>query len=112
MGTTKLPGSDVVKIYVRKVGNDDNDADRRRISLRLPYGNTLDPLELLDLGLAIDGNEAVFEIGPRWEDVTRTTYYDGPLDDVPGESLAEGLLIQQKALVKFLREKGYKPEFA
>jgi hypothetical protein len=106
----------VVKIYVRKIGGPrtpmdlalaaaafaDADDDARRVSFRLPEsenGPSIDLLDILELGYAIDGNQAMLEV---------RAYRDGDTY----VSMPEALRTKQIALVKLLRDKGFRTEFA
>jgi hypothetical protein len=113
-----------VKIYVRLASDprskrdDDDAAEMRRISFRIPDG--MDALELLDHGLAIDGNQATFTIALTTYGDGETVYEvpfapptgDGRSKDLDGATLTSALANAQKALVAFLRDRGFEPQFA
>jgi hypothetical protein len=94
-----------VKIYVR-LGTDSNE---RVVSFRIPEG--LDPLELLDLGLTLDGNQAAFAVSRVGSDPEKV-WYQSPLVESLNRSLTGALGDAQRELVKYLREKGFTPQFA
>lgn len=91
-----------VRIYTRLGAG--NDSSLRRVSIRIPEG--LDPLELLDLGFAIDGNEAVFDVAYDSNERAFGSLYGWE------PTLNTALASTQKRLVIFLREKGFVPQLA
>lgn len=96
----------VVRIFVRLVeGNGDH---QRQISLRIPDG--IDPIALLNLGFAIDGNQAVATVGPA-DPESGMMGYVGPFQTT-GASLNEALRDTQVELVQYLREHGFEPRFS
>lgn len=96
-----------VKIYVRM--NGDRKEDEREITFRIPEG--VDALELLDLGMAIDGNQAAFSVAPAWG--ADEPCWEGPFTHEGSSStLTAELAAQQRELVKFLRSRGFQPQFA
>jgi hypothetical protein len=100
----------VVKIYVRLTERADKlDADERLISFRIPEG--VDPMELLDEGFAIDGNQAVFTVAEVFDEGTEHPCFDAPFGE-RGETLSRALATAQRELVSYLREHGFQPQFA
>jgi len=103
----------IVKIFVRKRAN-----DARDLSFRIPDG--LDPIDLLDVGCAIDGNSALLSVyavrETRWDDnhaaYDAVAYVGTSLGQQSCATLTEALALEQRTLVAFLRDKGYQPQFA
>jgi hypothetical protein len=90
-----------VVVIRTRLGAADDDSSRE-ISFRIP--DDVDPFELLELGWAIDGNEAAFTVQYDPED----EHFSG----IPygGISLTAALADTQKSLVAWLRERGYTPK--
>ena len=96
----------VVQIFVRLGGSGaDRDDSVREISFRIPEG--IDPIELLEQGFAIDGRNASFTVAC---DENIEVWY-APFD-VIATTMNRALAESQQALVKYLRERGYTPQFA
>jgi plasmid stability protein len=92
----------VVTIYVRLNGDD---RDQRVLTFKIPEG--LDPMDLLDAGFAIDGNQAAGSVHPTADDGDP---FDGPL--ATGRTLVDALRNNQVAAVAFLRDRGFAARFA
>ncbi len=110
METTTRP---TVRIYVRLGAGDDDSS--RNISFRIPEG--LDPMELLDRGIALDGNQALLTVAEvRGQDQYGNQVqpfeaaFASPLG--AGDTFAEALADTQRNLVTLLRERGFEPQFA
>ena len=100
------PDNSVVQVFVRLGGSGaDRDDSVREISFRIPEG--IDPLELLDQGFAIDGRNASFTVAC---DENVDVWY-APFD-VVATTMNRALAESQQALVKYLRERGFTPQFA
>ncbi len=112
--TVPTPTKPVVKIYVRLVDNDEN---RRSVAFRIPEG--IDSLDLLERGFALDGNQAIFTVGPYIDHGplgARSCFSQSITFGLEGgdelyDSLTEALRAAQRSLVKFLREQGFEPQF-
>jgi hypothetical protein len=90
-----------IKVYVRLgAGGDDN---VREVSFRIPEG--INPIDLIDRGIAVDGNQAVFAVA--WNRADEA--FDSPF--AAGPSLLTALAASQRALVAYLRERGFEPQF-
>lgn len=101
----------VVPIYVRRSGD-----LSRTIAFKIPVG--IDPLDILDTGFALDGNQAIFTIawvstGYQETDYEsrEAGYFDTPFGK-QGHTLTDALNVAQRELVAYLRERGFIPEFA
>jgi len=95
-----------VKIYVRL-----GESDRERVvSFRIPDG--IDPLELLERGLALDGNQAAFSVTESDGDPEEGIGFGSPLIERGNRTLTGALGDSQRALVAFLRDRGFEPLFA
>ncbi len=89
-----------VTVYVRKGSRNDS----RTFSFdRL---NEIEDIALLDKGIAIDGNQAMFEIVPD-EDGN----YAGPFVDTGDVTLSEMISEVESNLVEWFEEIGYSVEF-
>jgi hypothetical protein len=94
----------IVKIYVRKGVHD----DQRLVSFRVPDG--LDSMELLDLGYALDGNQAIFTVSSEDGGPEGGIWYSSPIAGM-NRTLTGALSEAQRVLVNYLREKGLTPQF-
>jgi hypothetical protein len=97
-----------VAVYVRLVPGDENGHDGRVLSFKVPAG--IDPIELLDHGFALDGNQAAATVGPTFH-INQEPGYVGPFD-IFGASLTDALARTQRELVEYFRERGFEPRFS
>jgi hypothetical protein len=109
--------SPTIRVFVR-LGNDEHE---RTIAFRIPDG--MDPMDLLDRGATIDGNQAVLSVA--WEpecgpdgaggyvcpdlNVVNNGTWD---EDFFGKSMTRVLGDCQRGVVKFFKERGYTVQFA
>lgn len=96
------PNNKAVRIYTRLGG--DNDENTRRVSFRIT--GDIDPMALLDMGFAIDGNQALFEVAFDREEQA----FESPWGWHP--TLTRALADTQKGIVNLLRENGLEPQLA
>lgn len=107
----------VVKVFVRLGDND----GERTIAFRIP--NEMDPLDLLDRGATIDGNQAVLSVvwDGEWGPNSDGGYVCPDLnqanigvwtDEFSGKSMNRVLGDCQRGLVRFFKERGYRVQFA
>jgi hypothetical protein len=92
----------IVTIYVRMTP--DRDENKRVISFKIPEG--VDTSELHEHGLAVDGNQAIATVSPDGNGS-----FHGPISNSLASSLSAALLNDQKELVAFLREGGFRVQF-
>jgi len=99
-----------VKVYTR-LGDDERE---RTIAFKIPSG--MDPMDLLERGATIDGNQAVLTVALDYPAYQPNPEYTCPdLNDgqnYTGMSMTRVLGDCQRGLVKFFRERGYTVEFA
>ena len=111
-----------VKVYVR-LGDDEHE---RTIAFRIPDG--MDPIDLLERGATIDGNQAILTV--EWVDAwvspdgessggdcytcpnVNSDISRGTFGSFSGKSMARVLGDCQRGLVRFFKERGYTVQFA
>jgi len=102
IATASQPNNKAVRIYTRLGG--DSDENTRRVSFRI--AGDIDAMALLDMGFAIDGNQALFEVAFDREEQA----FESPWGWHP--TLTRALADTQKGVVKLLREAGLEPQLA
>jgi len=95
---------ETITIYVRLGPNDDE--SQRLLSFKRPA--SIPSSELLELGLAIDGNQVVSCVS----EMENHEGFTGPLQAGWGSVLMDALLEEEKALAAWLDRHGYDVEFA
>lgn len=97
--------SRTISVYVRKgVGN-----NQRIITFDRP--RDIPVRELLDRGLAIDGNQIAFVVGGTFLSTSEGWQFSGPLGSGSFDNLPDALVAEEKAVIDFLSEHGYAVEF-
>lgn len=96
-------GTEIVKVFVRKpVGMDDS----RVLSFRPPAGMEqyflIDAQTLMLRGIALDGNQWAWTVGPDG-----TGGYRAPWADETRASLTEALATDEMAILRFFVEHGF-----
>lgn len=95
---------ETITVYVR-LGPNDNEYQR---TLTFKRPGRVPSSELLELGLAIDGNQVVSCVSPRVDDEGFT----GPLQDAYScPTLMDALREEEKTLIAWLDGHGYDVEF-
>ena len=103
---------ETVKVFVRLARGDD---DRSRV-ITFKRPDRIPVKELLHLGLAIDGNQVMFEIGKDWADEVGgylyPTFGKSEFLSQKATSLGYALSAAEVGLTDFLNKHGYDVEFA
>ena len=90
-----------------------NDDDSRTLSFARP--DRIPAAELLKLGLATDGNQVVFNVGPRLGQMSNLRYFYPSFEEgsrmCVADDLPEALAEAEKALVDYLGRYEYDVEF-
>src|SRR5690348_12779427 len=121
----ETPPEPTVKVYVRLGDNE----QERTIAFRIP--EKMDPMDLLERGATIDGNQAILTVAWDWDvyadpqgreqgaftcpDLNdRFTISGQPASfgDFEGRSLTRVLGDCQRGLVKFFKDRGFKVQFS
>lgn len=87
-----------LKVYIRKPGKDD---ESRRLGFML---DGFDQREMLDLGLAIDGNYVMWAVAPV--SVDEKPSYAGIFCPDPSRTLPEALAREQMAFIEWATARG------
>jgi hypothetical protein len=118
VAASMAPQAEAIKVYVRLGDNE----SERTISFRIP--ENVDPLDLLERGATIDGNQAMISAGydavasENEELGRRIPVYSCPdlsapdNEDYKATSLVRVLGHCQRSLVRYLKSLGYQVEFA
>lgn len=109
-----LLGKKMVTIYVRK----GSWGGERLISIN-PIPPEADPLELLDIGFAIDGNSATLSVYNTEDSITWADAEEGigsiKQEDPEGfeytPGLTDAIRVIERTLVAWLKKLGYTPKF-
>jgi hypothetical protein len=99
----------IVTVYVR-MGKGDNE-QQRDLTFKLP--DTIPAMDLLKMGIAIDGNQALISVAGHFGELDRGVYgalYGAALTK-GSDSLAKALAAEELALVDYFSKKGLAVEF-
>lgn len=103
-----------VNVFVRLGENEDE--TKRQVTFPL---SGIPVRELIEKGIAVDGNQAGFTIRPVYLNRSTLEGYTGAfITDGPGQvnsevqSMDEALLIAEKGLIEFLETKGFSVELS
>lgn len=98
----KLTNGKTIHVYVRKGG----DNHERWLSFTIP--DNIAQLEVMQKGIAIDGNQALWSVGRGEYDSNEKSWsYAGPLSDRIHNSLPDALLDEEQHVAEWLKDRGY-----